>query len=73
MDYKEIVADQIPLSNFPIPKYFPVVKRLESDNNSINYTDDNLKQILKIYEPYCPSIHFDTPQLDPYDSITLNF
>lgn len=70
---KEIVANQIPLSNFPIPKYFPVVKRLESDNNSINYTDDNLKQILKIYEPYCPSVHFDIPQLVPYDSIVLNF
>ena len=70
---KEIIADQIPLSNFPIPKYFLVVKRLESDNDSINYTNSNLKQILKIYEPYCPSVHYDTPQLDPYDSIVLNF
>ena len=71
---KEIVANQIPLSNFPVPKYFPVVKRLSVDNFILeDFTDDNLKQILKIYEPFCPSVRFDAPGLSLYDSIVLNF
>ncbi len=71
---KEIVANQIPLSNFPVPKYFPVVKRLSVDNFILeDFTDDNLKQILKIYEPFCPSVRFNAPGLSLYDSIVLNF
>ena len=67
------VSELIPFSNFPIPKLFHVVKRLESNNNSYNYYYDNLNQIKKIYEPYCTSIYFGSEFLEDYDSIVLNF
>ncbi len=66
------VSELIPFYNFPIPKLFPVVKRLDSNNSSYNYEFENIQQIRKIYDPYCPSIHFDLPILEKYDSIILN-
>lgn len=70
---KNRVAELIPFSNFPIPKLFPVVQRLESNNSTYDYSHDNWIQIQKIYHPYCPSIYFKSKELEIYDSIILNF
>lgn len=66
------VANLIPFSNFPIPKEFPVVNRLDRDVPG-NYYDANLEQIKKIYSYYDPSIMFNDLNLSIYDSIPLNF
>lgn len=73
---KERVAELIPFSNFPVPKLFHVVNRMEYDNYSTSYTQDNINQINKIYSPFCPSIKYadlGLNDLSKYDSIILNF
>lgn len=66
-------AELIPFSNFPIPKLFPVISRIENDNTSYDYSKENLAQIQKLYEPYNPSSHYGTDLLEQFDSIILNF
>lgn len=74
---KEEVAQLIPFSNFPIPKLFPVVDRLKADNDSYDYTEDNIKTINNIFKAFCPSIQYsfadNIENLKEFDSIVLNF
>lgn len=67
------VAELIPFSNFPVPKLFPVISRLEDNNSSYDYSIENLNQIENLYKPYCPSTNFGSKNLEKFDSIILNF
>lgn len=70
---KEQIAELIPFYNFPVPTKFPVVSRLESDLLTKDYYEENMKTIMNIYSPFCPSITYNNEELKPYDSIILNF
>lgn len=73
---KEEAAQLIPFTNFPIPKLFPIVDRLSTDNSTKDYTQANLEKFYSIYRPFCPSIKYpainEINDLSKYDSIVLN-